>query len=337
MLDQPGLLEKIAKNAAPLDRYLNWLYDHLSALFCDERLAIRAYDLVAEIATAAPGYLDACQRASLLDFVQNFSPLDDTDILETLALIQLFSQLVEKQAGCDLLAQTFVFPKLAALLIPVPTTDAFVLYACIKFWGMLGYHQATLLKELNAELAVFESLTSIFADDETSRDTKEAILIAVGNVGSTGKGLKLLHEQHYLLTETMNFLPHASGSIKPSALRTLSCLLSNGRTDHIVDAISLSIFNSFASDPLGKLLSLSKSSVEDVAIAALSTMQGVVAFAWGLEALSSSVACIDFLLERRGETPNIIKEWKYAIVQAVFLDPRSRSTFAPSHFERLET
>jgi hypothetical protein len=156
---------------------------------------------------------------------------------------------------------------------------------------------------------------SLFNDPDSELNIRESVLIAVGNIGSTPQGLLVLHEEFNLLDSILEFIPTATGSIKISALRTLrfdthfisSCFLSNSASKIVmVDSISKAIFDRFSPrNPMDKLLLLAKSAVEEVSIAAFSSIKGAVCFEWGLNSLS--VSSFDFLLARTSETPNIIK------------------------------
>jgi len=82
-------------NQSRSSEYLNWLSNHLIPLYSSEELAIRAYDIIATIATLSSTWLEECSRASLLGFATNFTPADQRDILQVIATIELFSQLSE--------------------------------------------------------------------------------------------------------------------------------------------------------------------------------------------------------------------------------------------------
>jgi hypothetical protein len=83
------------------------------------------------------------------------------------------------------------------------------------------------------------------------------------------------------------------------------------------------------------LISFSKSSIEELSIAALACIKEVVHFIWGLRDLESSEK-IGYFLERTTETRNVIKEWKYSIVQAIAMQSVSTSIFPKTTFQRIQ-
>jgi hypothetical protein len=83
------------------------------------------------------------------------------------------------------------------------------------------------------------------------------------------------------------------------------------------------------------LQTLCLSAIPEICIAALSIVKNISVFSWGLEQISQSTSLCSFLLERRAEE-NVMKEWKYSILQQVLLNPRSKDIFAPSLYNRIK-
>ncbi len=81
---------------------------------------------------------------------------------------------------------------------------------------------------------------------------------------------------------------------------------------------------------MDRLIQLSKSSIVEEAIAALSSIKEACQFDWGLEALADCPTSSSFLIQKQRETPDVVKEWKYSILQSVVMKPQAAQIFAPS-------
>lgn len=100
--------------------------------------------------------------------------------------------------------------------------------------------------------------------------------------------------------------------------------------------ISQRIYQSLSfSNQSDKLKYYAESAVMDISIAALSILKEIVAYDWGLNQLADNSALCNFLLDRLPNDENVIKEWKYSIVQHVALDAQASGIFAPSVFQKM--
>lgn len=93
---------------------------------------------------------------------------------------------------------------------------------------MVGYKNGEKLDEIDG-LSVFENLSALFQTtlEDGSWSIVDSILIAIGNFGSTPEGLCFLSTTS-LLEKACKFMSTATGDLKLSCLKTLSCLFDNG-------------------------------------------------------------------------------------------------------------
>lgn len=94
------------------------------------------------------------------------------------------------------------------------------------------------------------------------------------------------------------------------------------------------MFKSLGRDPMTLLKSWAKSSIPEVSIAALSILKELAGFEWGIEALANASDVCEFLMDKN-DSENVIKEWKYSIVQKLVLDQRAGNIFAPSVYGKM--
>lgn len=289
-------------------------------------VCIRAYELTLNLSCRDRSLFEG---TGLLDFATTFA--DHGDILSTLNVIELFIQLSKTESAYAFLKMTDVLAEMKKLM---HSEEVFLQSSAVKFWGQFCFHQASHLTEVEREFTIFECLSALYeSDDLEMRDT---VMIAVGNISSTSVGLTALAEEQTLLSRITKSMYNSTGALKLSSLRTLSCLMSHSNSTADQSALSLKIFTDFGSNPLEKVLNLSQSSIEEMSIAALSTIKGVLSFDWGLEMLSNLPGLVSSLLERKKETPDTIKEWKYSVVQTIALNPKAKTALAATAFKRFE-
>ena len=110
----------------------------------DVAVKLRAYELVAKLCLASPDTFRICQSHGLLDVFQK--DLDSNDILETMNMVELYTQIAETPTGCLFLDHLNVLSRLADLFRNVSPevddiTEVLLLCSVIKFWGILLCHQ----------------------------------------------------------------------------------------------------------------------------------------------------------------------------------------------------
>jgi Proteasome non-ATPase 26S subunit len=174
---------------------------------------IAAFEIVARWCQKSTSVFKACSNSGMIAFATEFSP--SRDILLTLTIIELFKDISKAGPGFAFLVQTGVLQKLSLVLFDEDVMEL-VAVSTIKFWGLVSFHQPDQLELLDS-MKIFSRMTEF-----DSLVLKEAVIVAIGNIGSTSLGLVFLNEQLVLL----NFLfPYATGELQVDFLKTLACML----------------------------------------------------------------------------------------------------------------
>jgi hypothetical protein len=324
-LSARSVLKMIAEKTILSNEFIEMLLGPFNELLFknDDLITIRVYETVAELAILTSSGFESMKSYHLLDAFTNFSY---SDILISLNMIQVFTELSKSENGYLFLKRTGVFDKLSDFSA---ISNHFVLHSVIKFWGFVIFHCPVQAEGLAVKHLLFDKLQGLYEAGDV--ELKDQVIVALGNIGSTKTGMLILERHDRFLHCVLDSLPNVSGTLRVSGLRTISCLLSH--MDPKTDSVCRSVYRSIGSEPFKTLVHLAKSSIEDVSVAALACIKEVVQFPWGLRDFAQS-GTHSFFLERRKELNNVIREWKYSIVQQVALDSNSLSYFSTPVYDQ---
>lgn len=150
---------------------------YLIDLYDSHKYATRAYNLVIELACSSPLVFDQCRSCSLLRFALDFD--FSGDILQDVALVELFLEISEKESGALFLSTSGVLPKLAQSLSVTTIDSSIVLNSIIKFWGFFAFQQPDHFQQSDSSLSILLLLAKLFQEDTHSRDS---VIIAIGKL-----------------------------------------------------------------------------------------------------------------------------------------------------------
>lgn len=83
------------------------------------------------------------------------------------------------------------------------------------------------------------------------------------------------------------------------------------------------------------LISLSKNSILEISISAFSCLTNLCNFDWGCQQIADSPS-FQYFLERKPELSNIVKEWKFSVLKAIFNNPNTKPMFAPTVYRKIQ-
>ena len=232
----------------------------------------RVYSLVASLAILNPDSMISLDKLELTLFARDFNT---NDILLALNMIEIFSSIAANTNGYEFLKTTGVLDKFTHLLLQ-EFEASLVVRAVIKFWGLLMFSNPEYCKD---HPEVFAGLVKRSQDPLNT----EHILVSIANIGSTGYGLEYLVVNLDLIQLLIENLTTSS---KVHSLRALSCFLSN-KNDRASE-LCFRLVKRISSTPVEYFLTLSKSTIEDIAIASLSCLKNIAAFNWGLVEIQAS-------------------------------------------------
>jgi hypothetical protein len=209
-----NILDKAVEQTENVELFINSIQPFLQPHLDSENIG--AFEIVARWCLKSTIIFKACSNAGLIGFATEFSPT--RDVLLTLTIIELFQDISKTGAGFAFLVQTGVLQKLSSIL--ENDNMELVLVSTIKFWGLVSFYQPEQLELLDS-MKIFSKMTEF-----DSLALKEAVIIAIGNIGSTSQGLVFLNYQSILLNHFLKELfPYATGDLKVDCLKTLACLL----------------------------------------------------------------------------------------------------------------
>ncbi|RUS30362.1 proteasome non-ATPase 26S subunit-domain-containing protein, partial [Jimgerdemannia flammicorona] len=246
------------------------------------------------------------EAAGLLDGV--VGEIKSHDLLVKLNAMEMIAQLAITQSGYTFLERSGVIGELAEVLRAEDDADVAVTLvkcAALKFFGALAGVEDVDFAAVQESHAVFKQITLHL--DSRNMEVKITTLAVVGLIGSTPRGLRLLHEQKAtprLLDAFVGAYRPAVGDVRIAALQALSHLLRGGEyvTPEISD-ITESLYRELRGNPttIDSLLTHAKSPVEDLRVAAFSVIEAVAGHPWGRKELAGSKTFVDWIFNRGTE------------------------------------
>ncbi|KAI8901131.1 26S proteasome non-ATPase regulatory subunit 5 [Globomyces pollinis-pini] len=324
-----ALLQIIPTKINDLKLFFKLVSDPLLELTTNknEVVSVRAFELITDWCCLSDAVFEECLHSGLLVFITDFAT-SKHDILSALNVIEIFIKLSNNANCFALMSKTKLLNDLAEIISKYSDYDSLIVSFAIKFWGFFIFNNPDKFHLIQADFRILESFDVLLESEDS--DLQKAVVIAIGNLGSTVVGFQYLCQQKFLLNTFTQFLRTAAGDDKVCSLRTLSCLLGNA-PDCSLESITL--FHQISATPLDWLIHLAKSSIEEIAIGALATIKNVMSFKFGIQSILQSNQ-FSFLLERRKETTTIIKEWKYSIVQTISLNVDAKDVLGDVIYKR---
>ncbi|TPX57432.1 hypothetical protein SpCBS45565_g08210 [Spizellomyces sp. 'palustris'] len=320
------LLFKVAHSAAGLQAILG--DDALSIL--DQLLAesetvkFRVYDLAMRICTVSDEVLHQFQSSDLLKSMTE--ELHSDDVLSRLNAVQIFTKLSESECGNRFLLNANVLVQLAGILETDAgdVDDILVKSAIIKFFGHVAATKPADFVAMHSSLGILDLFDRQLNSDR--KELAEAVILAIGNIGSSAEGLVALDEQKTLLNNFIDQINSTTGELKIAGLQSASCLIgvkSSSGAD--LSAITHRIFLGIAGEanPLQNLMRYAKAAFEENRVAAYAIFKGLAVHDWGLREINYSYDFVSFLMDRQIESSATGKEWKYSVVQAICSNPNA--------------
>ncbi|KAJ3020882.1 hypothetical protein HKX48_009564 [Thoreauomyces humboldtii] len=319
---------KIARSQQGLDLLLG--ADGVSVLAglaeSSEVVRFRVYQLAIRVSEVSPMARTACQKSELLRALGD-ELYDNTDVLARLNVVQVFTTLAETDAGFSFLEDMEVVAQLAALLrTPADDIDDVLLAgAVIKFFGQIA---ATRPSDFIASCRKHNLLGLLHIQLTGDRpDLREAVVIAIGNIGATPAGLALLDAEKTLLASFLDLARPSTGDLKVAIMQSASCLIGVVHTSEYpgLSDVSHRVFVETAG-PTGSvqnLLRYAKGAFLEPRIAACAMLKASAMHAWGLHEVNVNYDLVVFLMDRMSESDAIVKEWKFSIVQQYLAHPQS--------------
>ncbi|KAI8929882.1 26S proteasome non-ATPase regulatory subunit 5 [Entophlyctis helioformis] len=304
---------------------------------------LRVYELFAHISLSSPEAFALAERTGVLaPFTQG---IFTADIFESLNVIEMLIKFAESDIGYEFLEKMGVLDQLFKVLQrsvdQTDVTQRLEVCAAIKFWGFLLFHQPSHADEIQNKFDLLGALQPFLEDSH--EDVKDVILVAVSNFGSTLDGLRILYKQRILLDTVLDKYKRSVGDVRVSVLRAVSCLVSvesRGQHAEETERMTRYIYDHLNGDRGQKaivkdLVHNSKSSIEELAIAAYAVLDGILSHAWGMDVLAGSLDLTDLLIERQPNALKIIKEWKFSLVKTTLANPVASNRLGGLLLEKL--
>ncbi|KAJ3044189.1 26S proteasome non-ATPase regulatory subunit 5 [Rhizophlyctis rosea] len=342
-IDVAALATKISLKVAAYSEGLQALLDDTAVSILhqllreDATVKFRVYELISQLCTISDTALGLCQRSGLLDSLVEELYVDD--VLSVANTIELFKQLIRTDVGYSFLEQAKILQHLVGILQDDAHEDTSVVLtkcATMRFFGELAALEPAKFAEAQKGLDVLSLLDRQLQSPR--QELKDAALQAIGNVGSNAEGLKLLDSQKTLLASFNEAYGTAAGSIRTSAMLSLSALLVGGYGSEDASGVAYKIYEGLGGkDELHRLIQYGKSAFDESRFAAYAVMKAIALLKWGPDEINSSSEFVNFITDRSLEKQPAGKEWRYAIIRATVQNPRaeqSLSTTTLSRFKR---
>ncbi|RKO84522.1 26S proteasome non-ATPase regulatory subunit 5, partial [Blyttiomyces helicus] len=332
-----SILVKLSRTPAGLAAALNpssTATFHQLLMSDDETIKLRVHDAVAQIATLSDAAFDGVRRAGLLGSL--VEDLEGTDLLAKINLVALFGKLVESPSGAQFLERSGTLGQLSNLMASSSPADdidtVLTVCAAVKFFGRFAVtqmpigspqppsYQPALLASLSGSYNVLPGICTLLESDRV--ELREEALIAVGNLGSTPTGLRLLDSEAALLNGFVDAFRAAAGPLRVSGFRSLACFLAassvslllarslcSDSPDDDVSSITERVYRELGGRTafLKELMQHAKSAFEENRIAAYAVIKGLALHPWGVTEMASSAEFISFLLDRAMDPSRIGK------------------------------
>ncbi|RUS22893.1 hypothetical protein BC937DRAFT_95323, partial [Endogone sp. FLAS-F59071] len=311
-----------------------------TVLRVNDIVKFRVYELAARIAGSSLEAFDKSEDMGLLDGV--VGEVKSNDLLVKLNAVEMISQLATTQSGYDFLEKSGVVDELADVLRGEHSPDVTVTLvkcAALKFFGNLSGVQDVDFAAVQEKHAIFKQIGQHL--DSRNLEAKVTTLAVIGLIGSTPRGLRLLHEQPArprLLDDFVDSYRSAAGNVKIAALQALSNLLRVGESiTPDVSTMTESLYRELPGNPttIDSLIVYARSPVEDLRVAVFSVFQAIAERSWGRKELSGSKNFIDYILNRTTETTHGGKTWKFSIIQTLVTADDAEQTIDRPTLDRL--
>ncbi|KAI9100566.1 26S proteasome non-ATPase regulatory subunit 5 [Phlyctochytrium arcticum] len=287
------------------------LTDLQDLLTHSQTVKYRIYDLLIRISTISDATLSQIHHVGVINSL--VEELRGRDVLGRLNAVQTFSEMARSEEGCQFMDRIGVIDRLLDNLINCTPDDmdvdqVLVVRAIIEFLGRLGHEKPTFFESIQSSRNVLRVLNRLMDDEfDSQRDIQDAVMDALGQIGSTIPGLNLL-STHEILSHFLSQVQSSSGDRRPAHLSHLSNLLIPSSEE-----LTQSVWSRL-SDPLKFLVSAVTSPLENYRLAGCKLFHGVVGHAWGVRMLDTHRGLRNHIVDRSEFNTLNDMVWKHKIV-----------------------
>jgi len=279
----------------------------------------RVLDLFASISSVSNDAFSYCDKNQFLQDV--LSAVQTEDVLQQMNALELLDKVVRSPLGAKFLDESHTIDKLLNILkSDDDLMNAFLAPKIISFLGELGSQgdvQIDLFEKKNAPSILKHIL------DEGSNEAKAAVITAIGKIGSSPRGLKLLSSSA-LLSEYM-YCINLEGDVRVIFLHSFGYLLkafpkndssyqsSISDLQRLVDNVPV---RSGRTEPITSIIMpLLRQPFEEQRYAVQDTISGLACHSFGAKQLLNFPGFIEYITNRKNEETKTGKEWQYFIIQ----------------------
>lgn len=213
-----------------------------------------------------------------------------------------------------------VFSTLVSLINSDDPLASFLQPRVIRFFGSLstkGDIGITIIEKNN----VLQILNKIF--ESSSKDSKDAILTAIGYIGGSERGILLVNSSNIWNEYTYHLF--MEDELRIVALHSLGHLLVNlskqnvsSSTMEMVRKLVMNFPSRFGgfTNIVDVVMPLLKTPFPELRNASFDVLNGLSSFVWGVQILMNYPGYFEYITNRGTETTKGGKEWKWTIIQS---------------------
>jgi len=280
----------------------------------NEIVKFRVLDLFTSISAISLQAFQLCEsNGCLQEIIDSFNT---NDLLQQLNVIELLEKISFTHEGTSFLEKVGTFQKLASILILDDPLISFLVPRVITFFGHLGSKgeiEVGFLDKYN----VIPKLKTLL--EEGNQETKESVIMAVGEIGSFPHGLFLLSQSNIF---EEYFYSINTESIRICLLHSLALLLKKiaknltPKADALLQELLQQVPTRKAEEPiLNAIHPWITQPFPELRYAVYDVLSGLASIPWGLQKELQYPGFYEFITNRGTDDTKAGKEWKYTIIQ----------------------
>eukprot|EP01105_Mastigella_eilhardi_P002771 TRINITY_DN1358_c0_g1_i1.p1 TRINITY_DN1358_c0_g1~~TRINITY_DN1358_c0_g1_i1.p1 ORF type:complete len:484 (-),score=125.94 TRINITY_DN1358_c0_g1_i1:1395-2846(-) len=294
----------------------------------DELVRFRVLGLAADLVAAQPPQADAALYAGFVAQVPRL--LAAKDPVVSLNAVELVSQMCVTKQGTSLVCRAGLFVRLYGYIRPeAPRTPeaAPLAFATLRLFSQV-VHDASAddLTALLSDAPLDRALEAIFDADTAPRQYLEELIGAVAKIGSAAVGIDwLMSRAPRIMEGAVRCALSAEPSLRQCGMNATATLLTSPLGDVLTKRLCTLVDRACegGAGALARAAAVHARSLDDaLAHAAFYMLQGLASQGeWGLRALDTAPAFVEFITDRSGErarrSDKTVCEWQYAVAQVI--------------------
>lgn len=295
----------------------------LKPLMADEMHQLRVMDLFADLsALSLP--LFTLARPFLAPVVQAFHTTDD--VLRKLNFVEIITKISTTSWGLEFVRIAGVLETFVRILndyltlkksdTPISRSDSFLTNKIITFIGQVASDDASvaILAPLPFLDILSAHLEELFTHSKNYfRENTEVAITAVGEIGRTHEGLKLIFAHPSLLRNYAAVMLTDDSAILTCAFHSFGLLFSRESDSNDMEKI----YNQLPAPFLPHVIKYASKPFEDLRYSVYHFMQGLSYHSWGVKLMMSHPGFFEWLTNRMTENAKAGKEWRFTIIQKI--------------------